>query len=125
MIPSLSLIARGYKGANADFPYESTADQFFSPEQFEAYRDVGVCIARQMLAETDLAALFADGRPPLDRLRRNDFFVVEERPDPDPPRPSAYRHRRAGRRPARGWAGGARRASPGPGIRARRRHARP
>jgi len=89
MIPALSLVTRGYKGANADFPYESTADQFFSPEQFEAYRDVGICIARQMLAETGLAALFDDGRPPLDRLRRNDFFVAEQRPDPDPPRPSA------------------------------------
>ena len=55
MIPALSLTSRGYKGANPDFPYESTADQFFSPEQFEAYRDVGVRITQQMLKETELS----------------------------------------------------------------------
>jgi hypothetical protein len=74
MIPALSLPSRGYKGANPDFPYESTMDQFFSPEQFEAYRDVGRTIARQMLTDTSLATLFATGRPPLSRLRRNYVF---------------------------------------------------
>ena len=54
MIRDLSLTSRGYKGANPDFPYELTADQFFSPEQFEAYRDVGMRTAEQMLKETSL-----------------------------------------------------------------------
>ncbi len=79
MIPSLTLTSRSYKGANPDFPYESTADQFFSAEQFEAYRDVGVRIASQMLEETDLVHLFADGvRPSLAALRRTHGFAGPE-----------------------------------------------
>ncbi len=35
----------GYKGANHDFPDQSTADQFFDEEQFEAYRELGYGIA--------------------------------------------------------------------------------
>ena len=35
----------GYKGANRDFPDQSTADQFFDEEQFEAYRELGYGIA--------------------------------------------------------------------------------
>ncbi len=35
----------GYKGANLDFPDQSTADQFFDEEQFEAYRELGYEIA--------------------------------------------------------------------------------
>lgn len=77
MIRSLSLTSRGYKGANDEFPYESTADQFFSPEQFEAYRDVGVRIANQMLEDTNLAHLF-DGieRPSLRTLRNTYGFTT-------------------------------------------------
>ncbi|MER9769075.1 patatin-like phospholipase family protein [Mesorhizobium sp. M0189] len=59
MIKSLPISVRGYKGANPDFPYQSTADQFFSPEQFEAYRQLGIGIAEQMLDETKLGELFA------------------------------------------------------------------
>ena len=55
MLSGLGLPSRGYKGVNPAFPYEPTSDQFFSPEQFEAYRDVGRQIARQMLDETRLA----------------------------------------------------------------------
>lgn len=89
MIPALDIVTRGYKGANADFPYESTADQFFSPEQFEAYRDVGVAITRQMLAETGLADLFRDGRPKLDALTSNARFHVPPRTRAPEQRPSA------------------------------------
>ncbi|SFY44293.1 Patatin-like phospholipase [Paracoccus pantotrophus] len=63
LIPGLSISTRSYRGGHPEFPYESTTDQFFSMEQFEAYRDVGQKIAGQMLDETDLALLFKDGRP--------------------------------------------------------------
>jgi hypothetical protein len=44
-------------------------DQFFSPEQFEAYREVGEMITRQMLAQTALGAEFSqERRPRLGRL---------------------------------------------------------
>jgi hypothetical protein len=41
----LRLKLMGYKGANQDFPDQSTADQFFDEEQFEAYRELGYEIA--------------------------------------------------------------------------------
>jgi hypothetical protein len=41
----LRLKLLGYKSANRDFPDQSTADQFFDEEQFEAYRELGYVIA--------------------------------------------------------------------------------
>jgi hypothetical protein len=37
----LGFEARGYRAQNADFPHQSTADQFFSPDQIDAYLQVG------------------------------------------------------------------------------------
>lgn len=54
MLAELGLPSRGYKGVNPAFPSEPTTDQFFSPEQFNAYVDVGNRVARQMLEATDL-----------------------------------------------------------------------
>ena len=41
MIGGLSFKVDAYKGKNPDFPHQATADQFFDPEQFEAYRELG------------------------------------------------------------------------------------
>jgi hypothetical protein len=38
----------GYKDANEDFPHETTADQFFDEEQFEAYRELGYRLTDRM-----------------------------------------------------------------------------
>ena len=54
LIPSVSITTKGYRGANSSFPYDSTANQFFSAEQFEAYRDMGQTIARQMVRDLHL-----------------------------------------------------------------------
>lgn len=75
MIEGMSMKARGYKGANPDFPDESTADQFFDEEQFEAYREVGYRIADQMVNDLDLAKLMAF-RPALEKLYSNGRFKV-------------------------------------------------
>ncbi len=70
MIDALDMQAKGYKGAHPDFPDETTADQFFSEPQFEAYRSVGYAIAEQMVDDLDLASTFANGiRPSLGKLR--------------------------------------------------------
>ncbi|AXS42543.1 hypothetical protein D1F64_09840 [Breoghania sp. L-A4] len=70
MIEPLDMVAKGYKGANPDFPDETTADQFFAEPQFEAYRSVGYAIAEQMIEELDLGTKFAGGaRPALAALR--------------------------------------------------------
>jgi hypothetical protein len=73
MIPELSMTARGYKGANPDFPDQTTADQFFDEEQFEAYRELGYRTAEQMIDDLDLKEMFRT-RPALDRLSDNDKF---------------------------------------------------
>jgi hypothetical protein len=44
----LRLKLLGYKGANRNFPDQSTADQFFDEEQFEAYRELGYEIAKRV-----------------------------------------------------------------------------
>ena len=62
MIQDLGLLLKGYKGANPDFPDQSTADQFFDEEQFEAYRELGYEIARKMICEVDLQALLDECR---------------------------------------------------------------
>ncbi len=39
----------GYKSANPSFPNQTTANQFFNEEQFEAYRELGYQLTWQML----------------------------------------------------------------------------
>lgn len=39
---------RQYRDAHPAFPHESTADQWFDEDQFEAYRHLGQCIAEQL-----------------------------------------------------------------------------
>ncbi|MCY3846017.1 MAG: hypothetical protein OXH69_21040, partial [Acidobacteria bacterium] len=50
-IPGLDLLTRGYQGANRAFPDQSTADQFFDEEQFEAYRELGWEIADRLVRD--------------------------------------------------------------------------
>ena len=57
MIEEVSLEVKGYKGANPDFPDQSTADQFFSEEQFEAYRKLGKKIGLDMIEGVQLKGL--------------------------------------------------------------------
>ena len=54
MVRGLGLLTRGYKGANPDFPDQTTADQFFDEEQFEAYRELGYKIAGTMIKDRDI-----------------------------------------------------------------------
>ena len=49
MVKGLDLALKGYKGKHPDFPDESTADQFFDEEQFDAYRELGYVIADKMI----------------------------------------------------------------------------
>lgn len=58
MIDDVSFVTKGYKGSNPDFPHQSTVDQFFQAEQFEAYRELGYASARKCIRELDLGDLF-------------------------------------------------------------------
>jgi hypothetical protein len=48
LIKNMSMRTRGYKGANPSFPDETTVDQFFDEDQFDAYRLLGDEIAKQL-----------------------------------------------------------------------------
>lgn len=74
LIKELELHARGYRGAHPEFPNQSTGDQFFEDEQFEAYREVGYRICQQMIADLKLERLFKDGPPKIKDLRSNAAF---------------------------------------------------
>ena len=50
-----------YKRRNPTFPHETTADQFFTEEQFEAYRALGFHILKSNEPEGIVAALRACG----------------------------------------------------------------
>jgi hypothetical protein len=43
----------GYKARNNDFPHQTTLDQFFDEEQFEAYRELGYRLASQLFRDID------------------------------------------------------------------------
>jgi hypothetical protein len=42
-----------YRSIHSSFPHETTADQFFTEDQFESYRKLGLHIVRQSLRGTD------------------------------------------------------------------------
>ena len=54
MVDDLSLATLRYRVEHPTFPDETTADQFFSVEQFEAYRELGYAIAIKMVEKADL-----------------------------------------------------------------------
>jgi hypothetical protein len=56
LIENLPLALLGYRGANPAFPDQSTADQFFDEEQFEAYRELGFIIATAMMRDGEAQA---------------------------------------------------------------------
>jgi hypothetical protein len=50
----LDITVRGYKNANRAFPDESTANQFFTPLQVEAYRRLGDQVAELMICDPEM-----------------------------------------------------------------------
>ncbi len=54
MVPGLPQDVYSYKSAHSSFPDQATSDQFFDERQFEAYRELGYAIAKEMLRENDL-----------------------------------------------------------------------
>jgi hypothetical protein len=43
----------GYKRRNADFPHQTTLDQFFDEDQFEAYRELGYRLSAQLFRDIE------------------------------------------------------------------------
>ncbi|MET0724380.1 MAG: hypothetical protein ABWY64_26635 [Tardiphaga sp.] len=59
-----------YKKANPRFPHETTLDQLFSEEQFEAYRALGEHIARRFMDGSNGVAVYADEKDELLKIVR-------------------------------------------------------
>lgn len=51
---------RAYRASHPDFPHESTTDQFFSEEQFEAYRELGYHIANKTFRNREEIGEFSE-----------------------------------------------------------------
>jgi hypothetical protein len=90
LIEDLPLALLGYRGANPAFPDQSTADQFFDEEQFEAYRELGFIIAERMMRDPDAQAAIAKVLGP----------AAPWNAPPVPAKPAARRPRRARAAPA-------------------------
>lgn len=58
VVRDLPLDVYGYGARNKPFPNESTADQFFGEEQFEAYRELGYYITQRALDDDNAEAWF-------------------------------------------------------------------
>ena len=54
LVPHLGFEHFGYGSTRAGFPQESTVDQFFDEEQFEAHRRLGYALTDEMIDETGL-----------------------------------------------------------------------
>jgi hypothetical protein len=54
VIEKLDFTTAGYLATNPTFPHQSTANQFFDPQQFDAYRYLGYRSAQRMIEELDL-----------------------------------------------------------------------
>ena len=74
IVEGLEFATLGYRAINPDFPHQTTADQFFDPDQFEAYRDLGRNSCTIMANALQLVANFDS---PDDLLKRYEAW------DPD------------------------------------------
>ena len=54
-----SELIRRYRARHPEFPHQTTLDQFFDQEQFEAYRQLGVHVSRGLFAR----CLMGSGNP--------------------------------------------------------------
>jgi hypothetical protein len=54
LIRQMNFTTAGYLANNPAFPHQTTADQFFDPDQFDAYRFLGYESAMQMIQALDL-----------------------------------------------------------------------
>lgn len=57
LLPNLPGDLYGYKARHADFPDQTTSDQFFDENQFEAYRELGYRAADRLCWEINLSCI--------------------------------------------------------------------
>ena len=60
MMTGLEFATAGYRATNPEFPHQNSSDQFFDPDQFEAYRDLGKKSCDFMIQELNLGKHIGD-----------------------------------------------------------------
>jgi hypothetical protein len=60
LIKTIDFTTAGYLATNPTFPHESTIDQFFNPDQFDAYRYLGYDAAISMINALELVTSIDD-----------------------------------------------------------------
>lgn len=60
LIEGMEFTTSGYLAANPTFPHQSTIDQFFDPDQFDAYRYLGYDIGRRVIDNLALTRTLAN-----------------------------------------------------------------
>ncbi len=71
IVREIGFTIAGYRCGNRAFPHQTTADQFFDPDQFDAYRNLGYESALRMIAGLELATTIADPASIVTRYRTN------------------------------------------------------
>ena len=73
LVPGLQFGDLGYGSRRAGFPQETTVDQFFDEEQFDAHRRLGCELSRRMIEAIDLERLLRepDNIDATDRIQRS------------------------------------------------------
>lgn len=71
----------GYKGQIADFPNESTIDQFYSEAKFEAHRGVGYALTQDMMKTVSAALKDAPAESVLRDATLRQFFDLPPLPE--------------------------------------------
>ena len=59
IVKNIDFTTAGYLVANPTLPHQTTADQFFTPDQFDAYRLLGYESAIRMIDELQLTTTIA------------------------------------------------------------------
>ena len=60
MMTGLEFATAGYRATNPEFPHQNSSDQFFDPDEFEAYRDLGKKSCDFMIQELNLGKHIGD-----------------------------------------------------------------
>jgi hypothetical protein len=60
VIKEMDFTTSGYLASNPDFPHQSTVDQFFNPDQFDAYRYLGYESGLQAIEKLQLVKTISD-----------------------------------------------------------------
>lgn len=71
IIKDIDFLTAGYLAANPAFPHQTTADQFFSPDQFDAYRLLGYESAVRMIDALELSGTITGQKSILDAYERS------------------------------------------------------